>query len=180
MEEFEQQFGKKIPVIAAGGIFDGKDMYNIMQAGASAVKLGTRFVTTHECDADIKFKERYLASKKDDIKIIESPVGLPGRVINNSFVEKIYNGETKPVQCPWKCIKTCDYKNVAYCISRVLFNSAKGKMDQGFAFAGKNAYRIDKMQSVKELMTELTTGYQQAEMQRAKWLETFKVAKVAV
>lgn len=156
---FEQQFNKKVPVIAAGGIYTGEDIHKIMEAGASGAKLGTRFVTTHECDADIKFKESYLKSSEEDITLIDSPVGLPGRVIDNNFVHRIKNGETKPFKCPWKCLKSCNFKEVPYCISEILHNSAQGKMDEGFAFAGTNAYRATKIQSVKEIFTELISGY---------------------
>jgi NAD(P)H-dependent flavin oxidoreductase YrpB (nitropropane dioxygenase family) len=100
VKSFETQFGKKVPVIAAGGIYTGADMYHIMKAGAAAVKLGTRFVTTHECDADIAFKMSYVNSSKEDITIINSPVGLPGRVIRNEFVNQIERGEVKPFKCP--------------------------------------------------------------------------------
>jgi len=137
LKPYEKQFGKEIPTIAAGGIYTGGDVFEIMKAGAKAVKMGTRFVPTFECDADIKFKETYVAARKDDIVIIDSPVGLPGRAINNKFIEDVKNGVKKPVKCPWKCLKTCNYKEVPYCIAQALFNAAQGKMDEGFAFAGK-------------------------------------------
>jgi NAD(P)H-dependent flavin oxidoreductase YrpB (nitropropane dioxygenase family) len=163
LKPFEELFGKKIPVIAGGGIYDGHDMRRIMEAGASAVKMGTRFVTTHECDADIAFKESYLKSKKEDIGFINSPVGLPGRVIYSPFVESINNGETKPFRCPWKCLKSCNFKEVPYCISQVLHNSAQGKLDQGFAFAGANAYKAEKIESVKEVFDALKEEFDAVE-----------------
>jgi NAD(P)H-dependent flavin oxidoreductase YrpB (nitropropane dioxygenase family) len=159
---FEAKFEKKVPVIAAGGIYTGKDMFDIMQAGAAAVKLGTRFVTTHECDADIRFKESYINSNKHDITLIKSPVGLPGRVINSEFVEQIKMGETKPFQCVWHCLSSCNYKEAPYCISQVLFNSARGNMRKGFAFAGTNAYRATQIQYVADIFDELISGYNQA------------------
>jgi len=159
MVPFEQRFGIEIPVIAAGGIYNGEDMYKIMQYGAKAVKIGTRFVTTYECDASMEYKESYIKSKEEDITIIDSPVGLPGRVIINDFVKKIQNGYTKPVKCPWKCLKTCNFKEVKYCIAEALFNSAKGNMSEGFAFAGSNAYLATKIQSVKETINDLILEY---------------------
>jgi len=159
MVPFEQRFGIEIPVIAAGGIYNGEDMYKIMQYGAKAVKIGTRFVTTYECDASMEYKESYIKSKEEDIAIIDSPVGLPGRVILNDFVKKIQNGYTKPVKCPWKCLKTCNFKEVKYCIAEALFNSAKGNMSEGFAFAGSNAYLATKIQSVKETINDLILEY---------------------
>ena len=107
-----------------------------MQAGAKAVKVGTRFVTTYECDASQAFKDMYLNSKEEDIVLIDSPVGLPGRVVKNDFVKQILNGETKPFKCPWRCLSSCNCKDAPFCIAKVLFNSAKGIMDEGFAFAG--------------------------------------------
>ncbi|MEA3496840.1 MAG: nitronate monooxygenase [Bacteroidota bacterium] len=160
IKQFEKQFDKKIPVIAGGGIYTGKDIYNIFKQGATAVKMGTRFVTTHECDAAIEFKESYLASKQSDITIIDSPVGLPGQVIKNSFVEKVQNGLEKPVKCPWKCLKSCNFKEVPYCIAEALFNSAQGKMDEGFAFAGSKAYMAEKIQSVKDTFNEIIDEYE--------------------
>lgn len=156
---FEQMFNKKVPVIAAGGIYTGNDMREIMECGASGVKLGTRFVTTHECDADTAFKMQYINSKKDDITLIDSPVGLPGRVIDGEYVQRVANGETKPFKCPWKCLKSCNYKEAPYCISEVLHNSAQGNFNEGFAFAGTNAYKANKIQSVKEVFDEIELQY---------------------
>lgn len=165
IEPFEKKYAKKIPVIAAGGIYDGKDMFNIMQSGADAVKLGTRFVTTHECDASQAFKETYIKSKKEDVTIIDSPVGLPGRVIKTPFVEQILAGKTKPFKCAWHCLSTCDYKNVSYCIAQALANAANGNMEEGFAFSGTNAYKANKIQSVEEVFQELLQEYQYCEIQ---------------
>ncbi len=156
---FELKHNKKVPVIAAGGIYTGEDIQEIMKAGASGVKLGTKFVTTHECDAHIDFKKSYLNSSKNDITLIDSPVGLPGRVIDSEFVHQVKNGETKPFKCPWQCLKSCNYKEVPYCISQVLLNSARGRMGHGFAFAGTNAYRATSIQSVAEVFQELIEGY---------------------
>ncbi|OQX74914.1 MAG: nitronate monooxygenase [Bacteroidetes bacterium 4484_276] len=162
LKPFEDKFNVEIPVIAAGGIYTGEDIHNIMQSGAKAVKMGTRFVPTFECDADEAFKMSYISAKKEDIVLIDSPVGLPGRVVKNKFVEDILKGIKKPVSCPWKCLKTCDYKKVSFCIAQALFNAAQGKMEEGFAFAGTNAYLSEKLQSVKEIFAELITGYNKA------------------
>ncbi|MBI9037215.1 MAG: nitronate monooxygenase [Bacteroidales bacterium] len=159
IDKFEQQYGIEIPIIAAGGIYTGKDIFEIMQAGAKGVKMGTRFVTTDECDAAMSFKKNYLSCKKEDITIIDSPVGLPGRVIRNNFVDQILNGAKKPIKCPWKCLKTCDYKEVPFCIAKALINSAKGYFSEGFSFAGTNAYLADKIQTVKETFSELILEY---------------------
>jgi NAD(P)H-dependent flavin oxidoreductase YrpB (nitropropane dioxygenase family) len=156
---FELQFGKEIPVIAAGGIYTGKDIYEIMQSGAKGVKLGTRFVTTHECDASLAFKESYLNCTKEDITIINSPVGLPGRAVRNEFIDHVNAGETKPFKCVWKCLSSCDYTKAPYCIAQALFCAARGTMNHGFAFAGANAYRATKIMHVSEVFAELIAGY---------------------
>ena len=159
LKPFEDKFNMEIPVIAAGGIYTGKDIHDIFQSGAKAVKMGTRFVPTFECDADEKFKESYISVKKEDIVIIDSPVGLPARVIKNNFVNDILKGIKKPVNCPWKCLKTCNYKEVSFCIAQALFNAAQGKMEEGFAFAGTNAYLTEKIISVKKVFNQLKDEY---------------------
>ena len=159
IKEFEDKLGLKIPVIAGGGIYTGQDVYEAMQWGASAVKMGTKFVTTHECDASLAFKENYINCKKDDIVIIDSPVGLPGRVIKNTFVDQILNGATKPISCPWKCLKTCDFKSVQFCIAEALFCAAKGDFTKGFSFASKKAYLATKITSVKETISDIILEY---------------------
>jgi NAD(P)H-dependent flavin oxidoreductase YrpB (nitropropane dioxygenase family) len=159
---FEVQFNKHIPVIAAGGIYTGADIYKFIKLGAKGVQMATRFVATYECDASIKFKETYVKCKKEDLVIIDSPVGLPGRAIRNKFLEDVAVEVKKPFKCPWKCLKTCDFRKAPYCIALALTNAKKGDLDEGFAFAGDNAYRADKIVSVKELIEELLTEYEKA------------------
>jgi len=146
-----------IPVVAAGGIFDGADIARVLRLGVSGVQMATRFVCTVECDVHPRFKQAYLDARKEDITIIRSPVGLPGRVINNAFVERVKRGETVPFKCSYKCLKTCEPKTVPYCIAKVLVNAAEGNLDEAFAFAGENAYRVDKIVTVAELVEELVT-----------------------
>jgi nitronate monooxygenase len=167
---FEQQYRREIPVVAAGGIYTGKDMYDIMKSGAKAVKIGTRFVTTWECDASLAFKESYLSCTKEDITIINSPVGLPGRVIQNEFVTEIQNGNTKPFKCAWNCLQTCNFREAPYCIAEALFNAARGNMAQGFAFAGANAYKANRILKVSEVFADLISEYN-AEAFRSKFQE---------
>lgn len=160
IRKYEIKFSQKIPIVAGGGIYTGKDIHKTIKAGANAVKMGTKFVTTHECDADINFKKQYLkATKPEDIILIDSPVGLPGRAVNNSFLQSVSEGKKKPVKCDWQCLKTCKYKEVPYCIAEALFNAAQGDLDKGFAFAGSNAYKATKIQTVKEVFDELIAGY---------------------
>ena len=152
---YEQQFAKSIPVIAAGGIYTGADILKFTNLGAQGVQLATRFVATHECDASIEFKEAYIECKQEDITIIDSPVRLPGRAINNTFLEEVSAGAKKPFKCPWKCLKTCKLEESPYCIALALTNAQRGNLRNGFAFAGANAYRVDRIVSVKELVRTL-------------------------
>jgi len=160
IEPFEQQFGRSIPVVAAGGIYTGEDVYKYISMGAGGVQMATRFVATHECDADEKFKEIYVNCKKEDSVIIDSPVGLPGSAIVNKFLEDVSEGIKKPFSCIWKCLNTCDFRKVPYCIATALDNARKGLFEEGFAFAGANAYRINKIVTVKELISSLVDEYE--------------------
>ena len=148
----------KIPVIAAGGMFDGQDIAKFIRLGASGVQMGTRFVCTDECDVAQEYKAAYLAAKREDIVVIQSPVGLPGRVIRNEFVQRIMAGQRMNFNCQYHCLYTCDPKKVNYCIAKALLYASRGQMDQGFAMCGSNAYRIEKIISVKELISELVVG----------------------
>ena len=156
---YEVKFNKKIPVIAGGGIYTGDDMARIMELGADGVQLGTRFVTTKECDASDEFKNEYIRAKKEDIVIIKSPVGMPGRAINNKFLEEVSQGLHKPIQCPYNCIKTCQMEKSPYCIMVSLFNAYKGRMSHGYAFSGTNAWRATRIETVKEIFDSLKKGY---------------------
>ena len=164
VKPFEERYKKPIPVIAAGGIYTGEDIYDFLKLGASGVQMATRFVTTYECDASIKFKQIYIDSSKEDIVIIKSPVGMPGRAIKNKFIDDANKGEKKPFKCPYHCIITCDYKNSPYCIALALLNARKGNLEHGFAFAGENAYRAKGIISVKELIESLIKEYKNASM----------------
>lgn len=166
---FEDQYSKKIPVIAAGGVYTGEDIYKLINLGADGVQMATRFVTTLECDASDEFKEAYInCNNKDDIVIIESPVGMPGRAIRNRFIEDISLGIKKPFKCPWKCLKTCDFTKSKYCIALALTNAKLGNLDEGFVFAGANAYLSNKIISVKKLIEELSEEYKIAALNDSK------------
>ncbi len=165
--ELANSFEKKIPVIAAGGIFDGADIAKFLKLGASGVQMATRFVCTDECDAHINFKQAYINAKEEDITIIKSPVGLPGRVINSPFVEKIKSGTTVPFKCTYTCLRTCDAKKAPYCIAKVLSNASNGKLDESFVFAGSNAYKCTEIIPVKTLVEKLSKELSDALEQQA-------------
>jgi NAD(P)H-dependent flavin oxidoreductase YrpB (nitropropane dioxygenase family) len=153
--EYTDTLEETIPVIAAGGIFDGKDIARFLKLGASGVQMATRFVCTTECDVSNDFKQAYISAKKEDIVIISSPVGLPGRVIRNEFTERVLKGETIPFKCPHHCLRSCNPRKAPYCIARVLVDASKGRLLSSFAFAGANAYRCNEIVSVKTLIGQL-------------------------
>ena len=162
--KFTQQLPVPIPVIAAGGIFTGQDMAHYLKLGASGVQMATRFVCTEECDVDSKFKQAYLDAGPEDITLIKSPVGLPGRVINNAFVEKINTGQKIPFKCKYQCLRTCNPSVAPYCIAEVLAKASDGEMDAAFAFAGSNAWRCNEIVTVKSLIQKIMQEYENTEL----------------
>ncbi len=143
----------EIPVIMAGGIYTREDMEHYMEMGAAGVQMATRFVTTYECDADDAYKQSYIKAKKDDIVIVKSPVGMPGRAILNPFMQKAKQGNIPHGKCHL-CISTCKPAETPYCITDALVNAAKGNVDDALLFCGANAYRAEKLEYVKDIMDE--------------------------
>lgn len=157
IKEYEDKSGKKIPVITAGGIFTAKDIARMLNLGASGVQMATRFVCTPECGVSQEFKQAYLDAGEEDVVIIKSPAGLPGRAIYNKFLKDLEIKGKLKFKCPYRCLSTCKIEVAKYCIADALLNSYFGKVDQGLIFAGKNAYRVNKIQSVTEIIDELMT-----------------------
>ncbi len=154
IKEVEKDTGKKIPVISAGGIWDKNDIEKFLGLGASGVQMATRFVATNECDASEEFKKAYVEASKENIKIIKSPVGMPGRALNNNFIKKVENEKSKITKC-YGCIKTCNVATTPYCITKALINAVKGNLDEGLIFVGSNVHKIEKIVPVHDLMQEL-------------------------
>jgi nitronate monooxygenase len=155
VKPFEDKYGRKIPVIVAGGIFDGTDIARMLQAGAAGVQMATRFVCTVECDVAQEFKQAYLEAKEEDIVIIKSPVGLPGRAIRNQFLKNLEAGLKEKINCPYRCLSTCNVAEARYCIAQALVSAYLGDMNKGLVFCGQNAHRLHKIVTVKELIAEL-------------------------
>jgi nitronate monooxygenase len=149
---FEETYQKQIPIIVGGGIYTGGDINHFLELGASGVQMATRFVTTVECDASDAFKQSYIDAKEEDIVYIDSPVGLPGRAIQNEFLDEVAKGHKHPFACPYDCIITCKKEEAPYCITLALINANKGKFKNGFAFAGTNAFLAEKISSVKTVI----------------------------
>ena len=151
-----------IPIIAAGGIWDKKDIDKFLAMGCSGVQMATRFIGTFECDADAKFKNVLLNAKSEDIQLMKSPVGLPARGVMTNLQFSIENKTAPKVQCISNCVAPCnrghEAKLVGYCIADRLGAAYQGDTETGLFFSGSNGYRIEKIISVKELMEKLTKG----------------------
>ncbi|MGO1469446.1 MAG: NAD(P)H-dependent flavin oxidoreductase [Tissierella sp.] len=154
LKPFEEKKNQKIPIIAAGGIFDGSDIKRFLSLGVDGVQMGTRFVATDECDASIEYKKAYVDAKKEDINYILSPVGMPGQAIINPFMERVNLRREKITKC-YNCLTPCNPKTSPYCISQALINSVNGDIDNGLIFIGKKGYKLEKITSVKKLISEL-------------------------
>lgn len=158
---YEKKYDKKIPVVVAGGVFDGNDIAKYLKLGANGVQMATRFVVTEECDASQKFKDAYINCSKEDIVIVKSPVGMPGRAIKNKFIESVSSSKSKITHC-YNCLTPCNPADTPYCISKALINAVNGNVDEGLIFCGENAYRLNKMTTVKQLISELVSELRNA------------------
>lgn len=154
-KEYEEQFHKKIPVIVAGGSFDTSDIVHALELGADGVQIASRFVVTEECDASDAYKQAYIRAREEDIQIIHSPVGMPGRAIRNEFVKNVARAR-QPIKKCYNCLAQCDPGKVPYCITQALINAVKGDTENGLIFCGSNVGRIHQMTTVHDLMKELT------------------------
>lgn len=154
VREQEKKYDKHIPVIVAGGIFDSKDVKHALELGADGVQVASRFVATRECDADIRYKQAYIDATKENIQIIKSPVGMPGRALRNKFIEKVEQSACKVEKC-YGCLAKCNPAEIPYCITDALIKAVKGDIDNGLVFCGSNTGRITQISTVKQVMDEL-------------------------
>lgn len=155
VKKFGEKYGIDIPVVVAGGIYDSSDVKRVMALGADGVQVATRFVTTEECDADIRYKEAYIHASKEDIQIVKSPVGMPGRAIMNRFMERVMGGEQIPHSPCHRCLEKCRPAEIPYCITDGLINAVKGNIEEGLLFCGAKAWRAQKIDTVREAVQEL-------------------------
>ena len=153
---YEDKYGKAIPAVVAGGIFDQSDIKHAIALGADGVQIATRFVATEECDASMAYKKAYVKAQDQDVVIINSPVGMPGRAIQNAFIETARQGRISVQKC-YQCIQTCRADETPYCITQALVNAVRGNLEQGLIFCGANVGRIKEITTVPALMRELTT-----------------------
>lgn len=155
VQKYAQKYNTEIPVVAAGGIYDSSDVKRIMALGVDGVQVATRFVTTEECDADIRYKEAYVKASREDIQIVKSPVGMPGRAIVNSFMKRVINGEKIPHSPCHRCLVKCSPAEIPYCITDGLVNAARGNIENALLFCGAQAWRAEKIDTVREAVQEL-------------------------
>ncbi len=150
------------PLIAAGGVWDKNDIERMMELGANGVQMGTRFIGTHECDAHDNFKEIILGAKKEDIKLLKSPVGYPARGVRTNLIKLVEKREGPPIKCISNCVSPCkrgiEAKAVGYCIADSLSDAFLGKKETGLFFTGANGYKLNEIISVKELLSKLING----------------------
>ena len=153
VNEVAAEHDRQIPVVMAGGIYTREDMEHYMEMGAAGVQMATRFVTTYECDADMAYKQSYLDARKEDIVIVQSPVGMPGRAILNPFMKRAKEGQIPHGRCHL-CVSTCNPAQTPYCITDALINAVTGKVDDALLFCGTNAYRATRLEHVSSIMEE--------------------------
>ena len=159
VQEFAVHFHQDIPVIVAGGIFTAQDVKHAVELGADGVQVASRFVVTKECDASQAYKEAYIHGTADEIEIIKSPVGMPGRALHNHFLEKVQKGRI-PVKKCYGCMRQCDINKIPYCITDALTKAVRGDVENGLIFCGAEIGRIHEMTTVHDLMKELEMGFE--------------------
>jgi len=150
----ENTSGHSIPVFLAGGISDRKAADHAFSLGANGIQVATRFVATVECDAADAYKQAYINARPEDVRIIKSPVGMPGRALDNAFIRSVSASPHPPTRC-YRCIRSCNPAKVPYCITDALVRAVKGDIDNGLIFCGANVGSIDHISTVKEVVNEL-------------------------
>lgn len=152
---YEDKYSRKIPVAIAGGIETASQAAHAFSLGADAIQVASRFVTTEECDADNRYKEAYLRAGEKDIVIVKSPVGMPGRAIKNSFMEQVLSGKRIPHSPCHGCLHKCSPDEIPYCITDALIHAARGEVEDALLFCGANAYKAERIETVKEVIDSL-------------------------
>ena len=157
VEEYGAKYGRHIPVVTAGGIYTHEDVMHQLELGADGVQVATRFVTTEECDAPMEYKQAYLDAKEEDIIIVKSPVGMPGRAIRNHFLREVEKGRQAISHC-YRCLEKCDQAKIPYCITQALVNAVTGDENNALIFCGSNAWKADRIETVHQVMQDLCRG----------------------
>lgn len=145
-----------VPIFVAGGVYSGEDVRDWLARGAAGVQIATRFIATEECDASRAYKEILVRAQPDDVVLVKSPVGMPGRALRSPLIEKVARGERVPPAVCARCIVSCKPAETPYCITRALVDAVEGKWETGLFFCGSNAGRVQEITTVAALMQELT------------------------
>lgn len=152
---YEQSAGKAIPLFAAGGIWDSDDIQRAMSCGADGVQMATRFIATEECDASRQYKEILLNAASEEIQIIQSPVGMPGRALRTPFIRRLSKGGKIPPERCSRCIKSCNPASVPYCITHALIEAVRGNLEEGLFFCGSRVGKMKEITTVSQLIRTL-------------------------
>lgn len=155
VHSYEEKYGKKMVTALGGGICTKEDADHAFSLGVDLIQVASRFVATAECDADIRYKEAYLNAEENDIVIVKSPVGMPGRAIKNSFMDRVMAGEKIPHSPCHGCLANCNPREIPYCITDALIHAAKGMTEEALLFCGAYAYKAKKIETVKEVIDSL-------------------------
>lgn len=162
LEPFREKYGRDIPVFVAGGVKNGHEMRQYMEEGAAGAQFATRFIATEECDASPGFKQALLAAKPEDITIVQSPVGMPGRALRSPLIERVEEGRQEKIQHCSRCLAACNYKTAPYCISRALIAAVEGDWEHGLFFCGANAGEVRAISTVQEQMDQIMNEWRTA------------------
>ncbi len=155
VKDYAKKYGKKIPIVVAGGIDTPQKVKRVLELGADGVQVASPFVATVECDAAEGFKQKYVEATREEIQLVTSPVGMPGRAIRNGFVERVEAGVREPITRCYGCLRKCNPAEIPYCITQALITSAKGDAENGLVFCGANTYKINKISTVQEVIENL-------------------------
>ena len=163
LRPFRDKYGRDIPVFVAGGVKNGGEMAQYMKAGAAGAQFATRFIATAECDAADGFKKRLLDARAEDIAIVQSPVGMPGRALRSLLIRRVEAGtQPRPERCI-KCLVPCDPKTTPYCISKALIAACSGDWENGLFFCGANAGEVRCLSTVGEQMAQIMEEWRNAQ-----------------
>lgn len=160
---FREKYGRDIPVFVAGGVRNGAEMRRYMNEGAAGAQFATRFIATEECDASLGYKNALLAAKKEDVTIVQSPVGMPGRALKSPLIARVEAGVQGPVTRCGRCLAACDCRTAPYCISKALIAAVEGDWENGLFFCGVNAGEVNTLSTVGEQMDQIMEEWRAAQ-----------------
>ncbi len=159
---FREKYGRDIPVFVAGGVKNGAELRRYMDQGAAGAQFATRFIATEECDASPAYKQALLNAGEEDITIVQSPVGMPGRALNSPLVRRVEAGDQPKISRCDRCLAACDCKTAPYCISRALIAAVEGDWENGLFFCGANAGEVNRLSTVREQMDQIMKEWRAA------------------